>query len=170
MPTEHVIIVDGYNVIHRVPRLERLVEASLENSRAALLRYCSEWRTRRREVSAFYVVFDGDSSVTDGGTVSAPGVRAVFTHTGETADTRILNMLERAGRRDRYTVVSDDNEVRTYARIHHMEWLSATDFCPPVPREPRHAGSDTDDDVKPLLAAKDIAAINADMRRHLGLD
>jgi len=59
-------VVDGYNVIHRVGRFKQQMERSLEAGRIALLRYCSEWRARRRDVDQFYVVFDGDSSVVGG--------------------------------------------------------------------------------------------------------
>ncbi|MDP6809094.1 MAG: NYN domain-containing protein, partial [Kiritimatiellia bacterium] len=76
-----------------------------------------------------YVVFDGDSSVIGGDiTASAPGVRALYNKTGETADRRIRRMLEQADRREEITVVSDDNEVRDSARVHHMQAMSALDF------------------------------------------
>jgi len=123
------IVVDGYNVIHRVGRFKQQMERSLEAGRIALLRYCSEWRARRRDVDQFYVVFDGDSSVVGGErTASAPGVKAIYSQSGETADLRIRKLLEQADRRDCFTVVSDDNEVRECARIHHMEAMSVGDF------------------------------------------
>ena len=127
---QHTIIVDGYNVIHRVPRFKEQMERSLEGGREALLRYCCEWKARRRDVDRFYVVFDGDSSVIGGErAASAPGVRALYSKTGETADLRIRRMLEQADRREHFMVVSDDNEVRDSARVHHMTSMSAQDFA-----------------------------------------
>ncbi|MDP6491551.1 MAG: NYN domain-containing protein [Kiritimatiellia bacterium] len=51
----HTIIVDGYNVIYRVPRFKAQLDRSLQAGREALLRYCSEWKTRRRDIDRFYV-------------------------------------------------------------------------------------------------------------------
>jgi predicted RNA-binding protein with PIN domain len=127
---QNTIIVDGYNVIHRVPRFKAHMERSLEGGREALLRYCTEWKARRRDVDRFYVVFDGDSSVIGGErAASAPGVRALYSKTGETADLRIRRMLEQADRREHFTVVSDDNEVRDSARVHHMTTMSSLEFA-----------------------------------------
>ena len=126
----HTIIVDGYNVIYRVPRFKAQLDKRLQSGREALLRYCSEWKARRRDVDRFYVVFDGDSSVIGGeAAASAPGVRALYSKTGETADRRIRRMLDQADRREQITVVSDDNEVRDSARVHHMRSMSATEFA-----------------------------------------
>lgn len=126
----HTVIVDGYNVIYRVPRFKAQLDRSLEAGREALLRYCSEWKARRRDVDRFLVVFDGDSSVMGGErSASAPGVRALYSKTGETADRRIRRMLEQSERNEAITVVSDDNEVRDSARVTHMHAMSATQFA-----------------------------------------
>ncbi len=126
----HTVIVDGYNVIHRVPRFKAQLDRSLQAGREALLRYCSEWKARRRDVDRFFVVFDGDSSIIDGDvTASAPGVRALYSKTGETADRRIRRMLDQAERNEAITVVSDDNEVRDSARVNHMQAMSAAQFA-----------------------------------------
>ncbi len=126
----HTIIVDGYNVIYRVPRFKAQLDRSLQSGREALLRFCSEWKARRRDVDRFYVVFDGDSSVQDGDvTASAPGVRALYSKTGETADRRIRLMLDQAERNQEITVVSDDNEVRDSARVNHMRSISVLEFA-----------------------------------------
>jgi predicted RNA-binding protein with PIN domain len=126
----HTIIIDGYNVIYRVPRFKAQLDRSLQAGREALLRYCSEWKTHRRDIDRFYVVFDGDSSVIGGEVAaSAPGVRALYSKTGETADRRIQRMLEQADRHEEISVVSDDNEVRDSARVHHMRSMSASGFA-----------------------------------------
>jgi len=168
---EQILIVDGYNVIHCVPRFEQIMDKqSLERSREVLLGYCSEWIHRRRDTDRCYVVFDGDDQVIGKRATSSPGVQAVYSRTGETADDRIGVMLERADRRDRYTVVSDDKEVRTHARTHRMEWMSAGDFCrAPVSKSRGAARSGTSDDKDPL-DPRDAAAINAELRRHYGIE
>ncbi len=125
----YTVIIDGYNVIYRIPRFKAQLDKSLQAGREALLGYCSEWKMHRRDVDRCTVVFDGDSSVLGGEqAVSAPGVRALYSKTGETADRRIRRMLEHADRHEHIVVVSDDNEVRESARIHHMSAMSASDF------------------------------------------
>ncbi len=141
------VIVDGYNVIYRIPRFKVQLDRSLQAGREALLRYCSEWKTRKRDVDRFYVVFDGDSSVVGGeATASAPGVRAIYSKTGETADRRIRRMLDQAEGHERIVVVSDDNEVRDSARVHHMSSMSALDFArrntPSSRQSPQHGDDD----------------------------
>lgn len=168
---DHVLLVDGYNVIHCVPRLERILdEQSLHRSREALLQHCGAWIHRRRDIDRCYVVFDGSDDVLPARDTSVAGVRAVYSRTGESADHRIRTMLDRADRRDSHTVVSDDKEVRSYARARRMQWMSTADFC-----RQRTAGTgpardnDTPAEEK-LLSPGDAAAINAELRRHYGIE
>jgi len=161
----HTVIVDGYNVIYRVPRFKAQLDRSLQAGREALLRYCSEWKARRRDVDRFYVVFDGDSSVMGGEiAASAPGVRALYSKTGETADRRIRRMLDQADRRDRITVVSDDNEVRDSARVHHMQAMSALDFARLAAERRSTKGNAHKDEVENPLPPTAQKAITDELR------
>ncbi len=162
---QRIIVVDGYNVIYRVARFKAQLDRSLEAGREALLRYCSEWKTRRRDVDRFYVVFDGDSSVTGSErTASAPGVKALYSKSGETADRRIHRMLNQAERNEHFTVVSDDNEVRTSARIHHMASMSAAEFSAMAQGKARDKRSAQQSDIEPPLSPKAVKAINDELR------
>ena len=94
---KRIIIIDGYNVVHRIPRWAEQLDASLERGREALLIYCRRWMQTRGDVWLFVVVFDGDSEVTAAHSSAGPGVRVLYTQTGETADDRILELTVAQG-------------------------------------------------------------------------
>ena len=168
---EHVLLVDGYNVIHCVPRFKRILDGqSLHRSREALLGHCGEWIHRRRDIDRCYVVFDGSDDVLPSADTLVAGVRAVYSRTGESADHRIRTMLDRADRRDSHIVVSDDREVRAYARTRRMEWMSAADFCRRPAAKTRPARDENTSDDEEPLSPGDAAAINAELRRHYGIE
>ena len=125
---KRIMVLDGYNVIHRLPTLEGHLNRSLQSARTALVGCCKRWLAGRKDVDMFYVVFDGNSEVFGGTGEGAAGVRAVFTGKGETADERILAIVRALDRNQRCTVVSDDRYVRDNARICSSEVLSVDEF------------------------------------------
>jgi predicted RNA-binding protein with PIN domain len=99
-------LIDGYNVIRRMPELAARERESLQLGREALCRMLST--AVRRSGDRFTVVFDGDR-----GGASAPGglgVRVTFSMARETADS-VLARLAGPGK----AVVSNDREVRKAA-------------------------------------------------------
>jgi predicted RNA-binding protein with PIN domain len=123
-----VMIVDGYNVIHRVPALRARLEDGLEAARRTLIQYCSEWMDRRRDVWLFFLVFDGDTEVHGQEMGGAPSVRQIFTQTGEAADDRILHIVEERESFSRCVVVSDDLYVTRGAKGAATEIMTASQF------------------------------------------
>jgi len=108
---KRIMILDAYNILHRLPVWRPLLEDSLEGARETLLNYCRRWMMRRGDVWLFVVVFDGDSSVVGGHSSAGPGVRVVYSPSGQAADDRILEILREFGERFDYVVVSDDRYV-----------------------------------------------------------
>lgn len=125
---KRIMVLDGYNIIHRLPTLEGHLDRSLQAARTALVGYCTRWLSERGDVHAFYIVFDGNSEMYGWPGDGAAGVRAVFTDKGESADDRILSIVKGSGRNQRCTVVSDDRYVRENARICSSEVLSVDEF------------------------------------------
>lgn len=126
---KRIIIIDGYNVVHRIPRWAEQLDASLERGREALLIYCRRWMQTRGDVWLFVVVFDGDSEVTAAHSSAGPGVRVLYTQSGETADDRILETVHEFGDRCHYVVVSDDRYVSGNAKRMGKEIMSSTAFA-----------------------------------------
>ncbi len=126
---KRIYIIDGYNVIHRVSRWEAHLNVSLERGREVLLAYCQRWMKTRGDVWLFYVVFDGDSGVTASHTSSGPGIRVVYTRTGETADDRILEIVHEFGEGCDYVAISDDRYVTGNATRLSASVMSAREFA-----------------------------------------
>lgn len=126
---KQIVIIDGYNAIHGVPRWEAQLDVSLERGREALLAYCRRWMQTRGDVWLFYVVFDGDSTVQASHSSSGSGIRVVYTATGMTADDRILNIVREFGERCCYVVVSNDRYVTDNARLLSAEILTVESFA-----------------------------------------
>lgn len=115
--TRTIMILDAYNILHRIPHWATVLEASLEQGREQLLGYCRRWMQERGDVWLFCVVFDGDSGVSGGLRSAGAGIRVFFSRSGQTADDRLLAILDEFGPGFAYTVVSDDRYVRDKARL-----------------------------------------------------
>ncbi len=126
---KHIVILDAYNILHRVSRWSDMLEVSLEMAREQILGYCRRWMATRSDVWLFCVVFDGDSSVSGGLQSAGAGIRVFFSRSGQTADDRLLAILEEFGPQLAYTVVSDDHYVRDKARLHGAAIMSSTAFA-----------------------------------------
>ena len=165
-----IYIIDGYNVIHRVPRLRNTLARGLEPARRALLRYCSDWMRRRGDVWKFYVVFDGDSSVTGSHRQITPAVYAVFSRTGETADERIIEIVREQGADCRFVVVSDDNFVSGTAKQCDAEHMTTTRFLEvlTVPTG-GPAAQREQEESKQGLSPSEEHRINESLKREWGL-
>ena len=163
-----IIVLDGYNIIHQVPELERHLATSLEKGREALCRFCSNWMATRKDVWLFYIVFDGQSGIAEHDYQPGPGIRAIYTETGEKADTRIIHIVEEQNNISNITVVSDDNFVRRHSRDLGAELMSAAAFfdTPATPHLP--AGrAELDNDKK--LTSKQKKDINESLKQEWGI-
>ncbi len=109
------LIVDGYNVVHALPSLKRLMqEASLEAARDSLVdRVSVISMVTGVEVT---VVFDSNRAAS--GSESMVGdVRVVFTRKGHSADHAIERLAYRAGEAgDVITVATSDRFQRDLVR------------------------------------------------------
>jgi predicted RNA-binding protein with PIN domain len=109
----HLVVIDGYNLIHRAPELRPGPGTSLEESRAKLVNLLS-WAVGAGD-AAFLVVFDG-ADVQDGDPGSGR-VKVRYSRPPEKADELIRRLVEdRVERVDRLTVVTSDLEVARHAR------------------------------------------------------
>ncbi|NQT23344.1 MAG: NYN domain-containing protein [Candidatus Omnitrophica bacterium] len=106
------IILDGYNVIYKIPELTAKLNESLKAARTALAMLLSTWK-KKYLYNRAYIVFDGKDNVT----LEYPqnkvcGIDCFFTGSGEEADERIIALVRKYGASSEITVISDDNKVR----------------------------------------------------------
>ena len=106
------IIIDGYNLIRRVPELRALDRADLEAGRDGLVNELSTYRAGKGH--RITVIFDGAESVhLGGGSEKVAGITIRYSARGQSADSVIQKMC-REGQAD--MVVSGDREITDVAR------------------------------------------------------
>ena len=110
---DRLIIVDGYNLIHRSPLLRPGPERTLRQAREKLVNLLS-WAVGTAE-TRFVVIFDGAEGVSSDEREGRVEVR--FSRPPRSADDLIRAMVEdQVDRVDRVTVVTADLEVARHAR------------------------------------------------------
>ncbi len=119
------IVVDGYNLIRRLPELRKHESESLEAGRAALVHLLAGYR-RARGHHRITVVFDGQSG-TGGAVGRTAGIEVRFSRPGETAD-RLIARLAQEGRGG-VLVVSSDREVARAAAATGAAAASCEEFA-----------------------------------------
>ncbi|MBA3825852.1 MAG: NYN domain-containing protein [Ktedonobacterales bacterium] len=106
---EHMVLVDGYNVIRRSPQLAQAERRSLQHGRDALVTLLAARNTKRNV--DLTVVFDGDQK-SETRTVHL-GISIVYSAAGCTADECIIRLAcDAEARGQRVTVATDDAGIR----------------------------------------------------------
>ena len=124
-------LLDGYNIIHQAPSL---AHGSLEERRAALVRWLNQERPQGSVRNQVTVVFDGNSAFY--GNMALPvrqagggDIKVVFSD-GQDADTCIKAAVERSRQPKDLVVVTDDKAIKLYARALGASVLGVREFAP----------------------------------------
>jgi predicted RNA-binding protein with PIN domain len=113
MADERLVIIDGYNLVHRAPELRPGPDRSLRESRDKLLNLLS-WALGAGE-ARFLVVFDGAEMA--GRDQGSGRVEVRYSRPPDKADDLIRRLVEeRIEKVERLTVVTSDVEVARHAR------------------------------------------------------
>jgi len=116
-------IVDGHNLIPRVPG----IELNQVDDEIRLIKVLQEYcRIFRRQIDVYF-----DNAPLGGATVRRYGaVKALFVRQGKTADQAIQERLTRLGKAARnWIVVSSDHAVQAAARAAHASVLTSDQFA-----------------------------------------
>jgi len=125
------IVIDGYNLIRRIPELERLDRINMEEAREALIKELSLYRSGKRH--QIIVVFDGLEALHLGGSKSKErGVTVRFSPRGKNADQLILDALKS---READVLVSADRELTDAANRSEITAVSPGMFWEKVAEE-----------------------------------
>ncbi len=119
--------VDGYNLLHKISRLERLMKSNPDAARRGLVEFV---RKRMRGKGQIMIVFDGHGEVIGGGNA----ISVVYSLT-RTADDWIRFNLERDSQPRMVLVISSDNEVRAHAAVCGAHLMSSQEFIADQRRE-----------------------------------
>ena len=112
--------IDGYNVLRKISRLERLMQSNADAARRGLVEYV---RRRARSRGHLTIVFDGHGEVIGAGAK----ISVVYSLT-RTADSWIRLNLEKERQPRMCLVISSDNEVRAHALACGADVLGAQEF------------------------------------------
>ena len=119
-----VLIVDGYNAIHKISEVDDLLDESLEDARNAITDLAREYQRRHGGIAEVHVVFDGRDEYS-GLSFNKPG--QVFSGTGE-GDRSIIRLAQEKSERFHVIVVSDDNRVGNSSRAAGATVISVKKF------------------------------------------
>jgi len=160
------IILDGYNVIHKMPGMKKKLAESLEVARKTLAVYLSGWR-RRYPDAEVSIVFDGkDSEFPGGQKTSIAGIRCIFTRSNETADERIISLIRNSQNPRNITVITEDNSIRNSSRAHRAE-VKAIDFLLPRGKK-KEKTSKGRDKITPPVNTNRVTDYYEDYLRNAG--
>ena len=161
-----ILLIDGYNVIHRLPELSRALDGGLANAQDRLVLEISNWR-RSHPGFDCVIVFDGNP-VPGGGPHGGAGIRCLFSRTPGGGDAALVGYVrDHHGRKSDITVVSDDNYVRNNCRAHGAvvepsSYILAKKPSAPVKRQhPPDGGKGLD--------RKAAAEINKELKKKFGI-
>jgi len=113
-----ILLIDGYNVINRIPELKPSLDGGLENARSRLALQISTWSQTHPAIECI-LIFDGDLQYAGGRDQRLAGIRCIFSRTSHGGDDEIIRFVRGyKGRISDITVVSDDNNVRNNCRAH----------------------------------------------------
>ena len=122
-----IYILDAYNIIHKIPALESLLDRDLRAARDGLMNLCGRLAARRADLQII-LVFDGKRAYRDLAQHAPAKIKIVFSETPETADEKIVQILEGLSHQSDKCVVSDDNFVRNHARAYAARAVSVAEF------------------------------------------
>lgn len=110
------LIIDGYNAINKIKRLEAKKDLSLEASRLSFIKMLMDFMAQKRIFDKVFIVFDSKERDLGIKRDSYGPVETLFTTIDKDADSVIVDMLRAASPKDRISVSSDDNFVRNHAK------------------------------------------------------
>lgn len=116
------IVIDGYNLIPKIPSLTGL---ALEEARSKLTARLVQYKTLKP--NKITVVFDGRSSLSEFATgYQEKGIHVIFSAHPQTADDVIIDLIKRET--NRLIVVSSDQRILQEAERQGSAFLSSEEF------------------------------------------
>ncbi len=150
-------IIDGYNLVRH--RVFEGVHKGADKPRALV--HCIRERhlcgSRKNKIT---IVFDGFPAA-GSAHIEDPALEILFSRE-ESADERIKRLVESAAHPKTVLVVSDDNEVRFFARSAGTQVLKVAEFAAVAHK--RAAGSAGKDAGKAEISQSSMLAINRELR------
>lgn len=165
-----ILVIDGYNIIHAIKKLELALDRSLQGARNSLISYCEQLFSIRCDIEEILIVFDGVSDLYCSEESPHPKIRTLYTTTGEDADDRIIEILKAYTGKSQIAVVTNDNYVANSARSLKAKILSASELerysTPRKLRDQKPSGNLFD---LPKISANVAKDITEEYKKFLGI-
>jgi predicted RNA-binding protein with PIN domain len=154
------LLLDGYNVIYKIPQLQSHLNHSLEDARQALANFMITWARTHHNKASISIIFDGRDGIINS-SQSLCGIKSIYTKTKQEADDKIISIVRNSQAKQDITVISDDNYVTNNCKAHGAQ-VKSTAFL----LQPKAQGSAQDD--KPI-DSKTEHEINEWLKKEYGL-
>ena len=162
-----ILLIDGYNVINRVPELQASLDGGLQNARNRLALQVSSWSHEHPAVECV-IVFDGDFQYMGGRDQRLAGIRCIFSLARHGGDAELIRFVrDHKGKTPDITVVSDDNNVRNNCRAHGASVQTSSYIMTGKTRRPGPQGKIPADGKG--IDKKAAADIDKELRKKFGL-
>lgn len=121
-----IIIIDGYNFIHQVPELKSLLNTSLEAARRRLEQILTDYLLVKK--IKIILIYDGSVAGIGQPYSHTPDLQIYFSKPPQKADPEIKKIIQQHYKKAQLHLISLDNELIHFARIHKAIILTPIDF------------------------------------------
>jgi len=155
-------VIDGYNVIHH-RSFSKLTSNRLKDSRLALINLIKTRKLAGSFNNKVTIVFDGYLSPEDSRALreSSLEVKIIFSES-ESADEIIRQIAESSSGNKNLVIVSDDNEVKLFAKLFKVKYSSVKEF---LKDEDTQISRAKNDNPEPGLNYSQVNDINQELKR-----
>ena len=153
-------IIDGYNIIHHATFIQQSNKKT-QNQRLTLLDFIKRNRLTGSVKNKVTLVFDGYPNLQETRSLNdyAGTVNVIFSRE-EVADNRIKKILQDLANPKNAVVVSDDKEIRFFAKSLRANVIGVKEFISRQEKVPE----DKRDALKPELTYSQMHKINQELR------
>lgn len=156
------LVVDGYNVIYKIPALEARMDISLQEARAGITDLARAYQRRCGGIDKVLVVFDGRTMYRRMGHRNEP--HSAYSNTGE-GDLEVIRAVRCFSKNYHAMVVTDDNFVRNNARAHGATIIGVSDFVSFLRRRKGPSVKKKDAEEK-KVGCDAASSINEELKKH----
>ena len=128
-------IIDGYNLIHKIPKFKNALEQNLEYSRDLLISFVKAYQSNRR--IQITIVFDGEKvGYVDTSSQSTNRLKVIYSNSPEKADPLIKRLISKVTNKKSLTLVSADTDLMNFCKKSGANVLSPEMFFQQASKHP----------------------------------
>jgi len=134
-------IIDGYNLIHNIPRFRKSLDSSLEYARNMLIFFVRSYLSSHKV--KITIVFDGDEvGYIENPTLSTQRLKVIYSKPPEKADPIIKKLIHKTQNKKSLFIVTADNDLINYSKQHGVQVLSPAEFYHRASKHPNQKQMD----------------------------